>query len=73
MRIMQLIKINEGQVGKLMYLPSEPLLANVQLGEGTSFSNPLNKCCNCLLGCVCVCVAAEGLTHTRLLQKPMKD
>lgn len=53
---------------------SEPLLANAQLGGGTSFSNPLNKCCNYLLLCVsvCVCVAAEGNTsateaHERLM------
>jgi len=37
-------------------LSSEPLLVNVQLGEGTSFSNRLNKGCNYLLVCVCVCV-----------------
>lgn len=45
--------LTKAKLGKLLF--SEPLLANVQLGGGTSFSNPLNKCCNYLLVCVCGC------------------
>lgn len=60
-RVMQLINKDKWRLCKLQnYFSVWPL--NVQLGGGTSFSNPLNRCCNYLLllrVCVCVWLGAD--------------